>query len=381
MPKIVITPNFKELESCVRYEFALEYPDGRASVTVFYEVFNFDKRPDNFDGILFALIFHAMKEGFDLKLEGPASFEALINLNEFQLAWSRWLPDVYKPISIESSSIVKGSEVKFDSAISAFSGGVDATFTLLNNVKTAKGLHRELSACLLVHGFDISLENHVDFASVLGKATELHACHGLKTFWVRTNIKTLDLQFWEHSFAAQLVSCLQLFSPDFSVGLVGSSEPYHALVIPWGSNPITDHLLSGSDMRIVHDGAGFSRTEKVESLSKFPNAVDNLRVCWEGERQDRNCGKCEKCIRTKLNLLAVGVQNPLCFDAPLNPADIGKLNIKNDAILAELRSILSYADDNKINESWVGHLRQRVKRGIEKPRKKRFSAALARFGV
>ena len=62
---------------------------------------------------------------------------------------------------------------------------------------------------------------------------------------------------------------MQMFSAEFSHALVGSSEPYDALVLPWGSNPVTDRLLSGGRLAIVHDGAGFSRTDKISFLSGF----------------------------------------------------------------------------------------------------------------
>ncbi|MEM8792566.1 MAG: hypothetical protein AAGE80_13185 [Pseudomonadota bacterium] len=366
MTCIEISPQITQRNECIRYDFLLSYPDNRDAVHVFYEVFGHSvDQPDHFDGILYALVFHAMGEGLDLKLAGSATVEALLNLKEFQLAWSRWLPSRYRPINIEASHLVERSPAASNEAISAFSGGVDATFTLFNHAPSTSGLHRKLSACMVVQGFDIALGNQRDFDSVLQNAKRLHASQHLETFWVRTNIKELELQDWENSFAAQLASCLHLFSQRFSTGLLGSSEPYHALVIPWGSNPITDHLLSGSAMKIVHDGAGFSRTEKVDLLSRRSGATDTLRVCWEGAKQDRNCGKCEKCIRTKMNLLASGIENPVCFDEPLDPADIDKIHIGNAAILAELQSILSFAEDNEISGLWVEHLRRRVRSGID----------------
>ena len=237
---------------------------------------------------------------------------------------------------------------------------------MFNHAPSTNGLHRKLSACMLVQGFDITLDNQTDFEHVLEKSKRVHGSLDLETFWVRTNIKALRLQNWEDSFAAQLASCLHLFSHRFSVGLIGSSEPYHALVIPWGSSPITDHLLSGSAMKIVHDGAGFSRTEKVNRLSQRADAIDNVRVCYEGKKEDRNCGKCEKCVRTKMNLLASGIRNPACFDEPLDLADVDSINVRNAAVLAELQSILSFAQENAISEIWVDHLRRRVRRGVDR---------------
>ena len=42
-------------------------------------------------------------------------------------------------------------------------------------------------------------------------------------------------------------------------------------------------------------------------LSKSQLALDNLRVCWRNRPVKFNCGVCEKCIRTMVNLEISGV--------------------------------------------------------------------------
>jgi hypothetical protein len=153
-----------------------------------------------------------------------------------------------------------------------------------------------------------------------------------------------------------------VYSHEFGYGLIGSSEAYNALVLPWGSNPVTDHLLSGSALRIVHDGAGYSRTQKVEELAKFPTAAKSLKACWEGKETFKNCGRCEKCIRTLLNFKAVGVSNPACFDVPLDNALIKSIHIRNDAQFAELKSIVVYATAKSLHGEWLDELKARVRR-------------------
>ncbi len=113
--------------------------------------------------------------------------------------------------------------------------------------------------------------------------------------------------------------CLQ---GGYSEGLIPSSLPYHALVLPWGSNPLTDPLLSIRTFAIVHDGAAFTRAEKVKQIAHWRQALQNLRVCWEGDRKDGNCGHCEKCIQTILNFRAVGLGLPPCFDQDVADEEI-----------------------------------------------------------
>jgi len=134
-------------------------------------------------------------------------------------------------------------------------------------------------------------------------------------------------------------------------GVIGSSEPYDSPVPIWGSTPATDYLLSGRGFSIVHDGAGFSRTEKVKSLARNASARRSIKVCWEGAHQGRNCGVCEKCIRTKLNFLAVGVTFPECFDEGLSEENILGLKVQNDTQLNELKTILHYVEKNRCSNT------------------------------
>ena len=66
-----------------------------------------------------------------------------------------------------------------------------------------------------------------------------------------------------------------------------------------GSHPTTDPLWSTETCTIYYDGAVL-RTEKLKSLSKDPEIINTLRVCWQNNVY--NCGRCEKCLRTMMGL-------------------------------------------------------------------------------
>lgn len=98
-----------------------------------------------------------------------------------------------------------------------------------------------------------------------------------------------------------------LLQNEHTDGLIASSEPYSSLLLPWGSNPITDRLMSSDSFSIVHDAAAVTRNQKVRAISTWKEATRSIRVCWQGEHMDRNCGRCEKCIRTILNFRVMGL--------------------------------------------------------------------------
>ena len=186
---------------------------------------------------------------------------------------------------------------------------------------------------------------------------------GVQLRIVRTNSKELRLQPWQFSFGAELAACLHLFSAEFSHALIGSSEPYDALVLPWGSNPVTDHLLSGGHLTIVHDGAAFSRTDKIAFLSRFPAALKSLKVCWQGRQQGRNCGIMREMRQDALNLLAAGIATRRASTVHSISGAIAGHPIANDTVLGELRSIVQYAERRIWTRNGSAPLRKRLRRG------------------
>ena len=285
------------------------------------------------------------------------------NMEELQLAWSRWKPERYKKIDIIPDTIVDARRGPGpEKAIAAFSGDVDATFTALRHTRVLPERTRyPLQSLLMVHGLDVSLDNSSDFQKLVARVRPLIDDLNLDLRIVRTNSKDLGSQLWDDSFGLEVAGCLHMFADEFDYGLMGSSESYDALVIPWGATPITDHFMSGYRFSIIHDGAGFSRTDKVAALQHYPVACRTLKVCWEGADQGTNCGQCEKCIRTQLNFLAAGAKTmPPCFPGELDINRIRDIKISNIAQWAELASIAAYAEARKVTAPWCSLLKERI---------------------
>ncbi|WP_460463814.1 hypothetical protein [Arthrobacter pigmenti] len=232
---------------------------------------------------------------------------------------------------------------------------MDASFTVMRHRETSV-IRDRLSAALFVHGFDIPLAHTEAFAGAKHRGEKMLAGTGIESLGVRTNLRELN-QTWEDVSGLAVASCLALFQNRFGVGLIGSTESYDELVIPWASSPITDHLFSTGSLEVIHDGAGYSRTEKVRALAQWPEAMEYLRVCWSGKDRSRNCGRCEKCIRTYLNFRSIGVEYVPCFEHQPTSRDIRKTMVYGSVPLNELKSISAYARKNGIKAEWVDALR------------------------
>jgi hypothetical protein len=90
-------------------------------------------------------------------------------------------------------------------------------------------------------------------------------------------------------------------------------------------------------------------------ICDYPEIAARLRVCWQGPQTGANCGRCEKCVRTKLNF-AANRQPPLCFDDQLTHAQILGIRAQNPLQLAYLREILSSARKDGVRGAWTRSL-------------------------
>lgn len=311
---------------------------------------------DDCDSYLLAVIMDAMKENRNVFVRGTVSAQLLSNLVEYQAAWHKWLPDLYSCIHIEADKISL-TEKPATGAICAFSGGVDATFSVWRHSQSNCSYRsQKINFCSLVHGFDIPLQDQQAFIKASALAQNTLANINLPLVPIRTNLKEIAKTNWEHAFLCALVATLSNFKNVASTCIVGSSEPYDALIVPWGSSPITDHLLSSCDFIVMHDGASHSRTEKVREIAEWKIGTENLRVCWQGDLKDRNCGVCEKCVRTKLNFLASNQPIPSCFPSSDIIEDLKKIVLYNDAVRAEWKQIYGHAKKNGISADWLNKL-------------------------
>jgi len=325
------------------------------------------KTPEEFDyipvksyeGFIFAVIFKAMECGEDLIIDLPLSPKGIHNINYLIEAWHNYFPKKYKRIKLIANNIDQSIKPKNNEAISAFSGGVDACFTLLRHNQDDWEHHSsfQLKNVLCVQGFDVPSDKNKEYQELLKRISPIFKQFNCQKLEVWTDLKEVSNQDWEMSHACQLACCFHLFSEHFDYALIGSGDSYKDLVTPWGSTPCTDFLLSSSTMETIHDGAGYTRTEKVKRISNQQIIRERLKVCWEKGLED-NCGECEKCYRTRFNFLAAGYADPKCFDTTLDLKKLHKFDYRAKSKLIELESILDFVQENNIKEPWVKLLKQ-----------------------
>ncbi|MGE5230204.1 MAG: hypothetical protein ACM3NS_00585 [Deltaproteobacteria bacterium] len=314
---------------------------------------------------LLAALVHAMAEGRDLVLHAAASAELLGNLAEFRDAWHRWRPDSYAAIAIEADRVTPRGVPRARGAgvVASYSGGVDSSFTIWRHAAGVAGHRsRRITHAVFVHGFDIPLADTAGFDAGCRRAEPLLASLGVRLVPVRTNFREVFPERWEQVYGPALAACFHQLRPLCGEALLASSRSYEVLLFPTGSNVITDPLLSSADLTVVEDGAGLNRCEKISHLAGWPAGLEALRVCWEGGQRDRNCGECEKCVRTMFNFLAAGLPVPACFDRAPTAALLERVRLRSLILAEEWAQLLRVAEGNGIGAKWVGVARRKVAR-------------------
>ncbi len=327
-------------------------------VSVFYKITGEVLPPplEVLDFALVAAIHVAMREGRPVHVEGPVTGALLRSLEEYQEIWALWRR-TYRRVQISADQVVSSTVIDDRHGVFAISGGVDGAFALLKHHSGLAGPRNVRPACaMFVHGFDIPLHEQAAFGRARDGIVEMVAPLGVPVTIVETNWREALGRDWAMDCQVALTACLHQFRGAANVGVCGAADDYAHITVPLGSNPVTNHLLSGGGFDIMTEGGALTRTDRVRALCDHPQIAAKLRVCWEGPKTGRNCGRCEKCIRTKLNFMAVG-SAPLCFDGPPTFLDILRIKLHEPSQVQFLREIVAAAKANDVRGAWLVALR------------------------
>jgi len=271
------------------------------------------------------------------------------------------------------------------------SGGVDSLSALRTN-RTSFGTGHPCSYrdALFVVGFGTLGGNEAaprfdDLrARQRSSAEAISRIAGLELLVVRSSVESLgeDEEFFlRASHSAHLAAIAHLFGRRLtSVAIAASYDPTQ--LVPWGTHPMLDPNYGSSAVEIRHEGFGLMRRERVANVAGWKEALPHLIVCSQGPLASgrKNCGRCEKCLRTMLALmLADALGHPAPFPGNFDAKQLASIRIgpavvpfwsefldllrrrgRNDLVavieprLADARRSVRWFDDR----GWKGRLRR-----------------------
>jgi hypothetical protein len=264
---------------------------------------------------LAAILLPCMKTGENIYIDGSVSSKLLENTHSIMNLIKKWNIGLSR-IKIRSKKATpdKGKQ-KFVGSF--FTAGVDSFYTYLKQKKTKD----KITHIILVHGFDIPLENKTFFKEVKKTVEKVAKEEKVQPVIIETNIGQIVEQrlVWEFSHGGALASVAMFLRGDLREISISTAVRNNEL-FPYGSHPHLDKLWSTETLTVQSIGGEYNRLEKIINVvGKSPLALSYLRVCTQNIKGKYNCSRCHKCLVTMIYLYSTGVlKNSKTFEPVLD---------------------------------------------------------------
>jgi len=291
----------------------------------------------------------------------------LDNVRKLPMIFRHWW-GVADGFPIDVRGVLAGRTASASRTAQCFTAGVDSFYSALHGRHGADML-------LYVAGFDVRLDEPRRLAAAQRTIETVARRLGKKALFVTTNLRQHPLLRgldWGRTHGGALAGVLQTLRGAVARLIVPPSWNY-AHPAPWGTHWETDPLWSSSAAVMEHDDASVPRRDKIAALAHEPLVQEHLRVCSKPAGVAGNCGRCEKCLRTMLNLHLAGVL-PRFSAFPRRddlPAALDHLVRVRKVLLPIWQDFANRVQDVK--------LRAAIERLVQRSRLRRFWAQLARW--
>ncbi len=278
------------------------------------------------DFAVWALLSLAMHSGSNLHVEGSVHRNTLANAARYAYIWSTWLPDKIHPVSVSASQIREGEDeirpAADHGAILTLSGGIDSVYALLSH----RDEHR-ITHTLTVQGFDYPLNRPAALEGLAERTEAISRLAGVKNVVVKTNVRDY-VGKWGQFFSLALAAVLYTKYGLFEKLLNARDYPcyYIKFVHPWGINFCSEYLFSISPGMMEFLDWDVERPRKIARVVRAKEIAKHVTVCWKDTSRAGNCGKCHKCLHTKIMARAMtGTARPIFEDDSISPEQVKQL--------------------------------------------------------
>lgn len=215
--------------------------------------------------------------------------------------------------------IVDCKPEKQGAAASFFSGGVDATTTLLRHVEERPHL-------ISIWGSDVDYDNEAGWAVVEKGLRETAEQYGLPLAVIRSTFRVFDDVVKLTEVFRSVLQTSWWYGVKHGLGLIGHAAPYawlHGVNVVYiassncpedgkvrcASDPTIDSHVAFCGSKVFHDAFELNRQKKTNFIANYrkehPETKIDLHVCWKSDNGS-NCCSCEKCYRTMVGLWICG---------------------------------------------------------------------------
>lgn len=262
---------------------------------------------------------------------------------------------------LEIGEIVEFPTPEANKSASFFSGGLDATDTLIRHID-------EKPMLLSIWGSDVRIDNVDGWEKTLNGIKKSANKFGLVPYVIRSSFREFDNEAVLHNTFSEQLKDSWWHGVKHGLALLCHAAPVaylHGLTkiyiassfcpedgnVRCASYPTIDNFVKFAGAKISHDGFECNRQDKIFNVVKYVESTGNnvsLHVCWQTET-GTNCCRCEKCYRTLAGLLAEGA----------DPTDYGFENFSEGLPFMREYLIEYFPSRYRLRTRW-SHISKRV---------------------
>ena len=320
----------KRISATLQLEGKTKFQSGKQVEEVFFEFpedyeAHSELLPDPFALVAVPIATNANER---LYIEGAISSTLYLNILELIHIYNWYFPKSSHLIDIECKT-EKRLQMPNNKIGSFFSGGIDSLYNISELIRLNKksGMD-QVTDLWVVRGMDIALDDDKSWKSIYDRLQQLanDRIPGTKIIDITTNAELVMrgiANYNDTGFGVILGGIAKCFSSGISTALIGSYDTYEYCV-PHATSPLADPLFSCDLQSIRHFSCRASRIQKIKCIyENSPDLLKDVRVCVKKESVQYNCGECEKCLRTKAELLVLDI--PASETDFVNSMKVGEL--------------------------------------------------------
>jgi hypothetical protein len=300
---------------------------GNRTHQVFFESDDIDLAPAR-EALVALSLYPCMKTGSDLEVNGGISARVLQSISHIMDVYHCWYP-LFQHINLCNVQAVPTEIGKAKRVALFFSGGLDCWYSLLKH-------QSEITDLVYIWGWEVHHEDRSLFEKDLNFLRRISESYSKHLVVIRTNLREFTETYipWHWMYGTVMAAVAQMVSGEISKVYISSGDWYSS-IMPAGSHVLVDPHWSTENLEIIHDSLEVTRLGKALLVGQDPLALQTLRVCWEHPGGVLNCGRCEKCLRTMVNLQVVGaLDRCTTFALPLDLKRLSKMTFFYPSALA-----------------------------------------------
>ena len=296
-----------------------------------------------------------------VEIDGVVCTALREHLGEAMRLWSHWYERV-RPVAIEPTEGFRATQPRNPRRTAILmSGGVDSLANFRANRDAYSLEHPDaIHEALFLDGLtlhELDEDEHVRRLSRRRDARRIENLGRLaaSSDYELTVLSTNSLGLYpdwpsyrDIGFGALMIAHAHLLGARFS-DIQLSSTGLPLPLPPHGSHPAQDVLYSTAAVKARHPLPYMDRLTKLELIADWPEGLAALDVCFTIDQENgapANCGRCSKCFRTMLGLVALG----RLADAKTFPCD--------DLTPSQVKHAPPFKDENQVRylEALLPHL-------------------------